>query len=64
MTGQPPSKAVLRVTARDLEFGDEQVAEVKAGDYLILCTEPAFVANVQAHSNGTHVITVKGRTQP
>lgn len=51
---------VLRVTARDLDLGDEQTAEVRSGDYVILCTKPAYVAGVQKHANGTAVITVKG----
>jgi len=54
---------VLRVTARDIDLGDEEVAEVPSGTYVILCTEPAHVASIQKHANGTVVITVKGVTR-
>lgn len=51
----------LRVTVVDIETGDSDEAVVADGDYLIICTEPCHVAHTQAHANGTHVLTVKGR---
>lgn len=51
----------LRVTAVDEQTGDEQTVTVPDGDYLLITTDPCHVASVQAHGNGTHVITVKGR---
>ena len=54
---------ILNVHVVDAEFGDEEDVSVLRGDYLILCTKPAYISNIQAHSNGTHVITVKGRLQ-
>ena len=54
----------LTVTAHDNETGEEQTAQVPDGDYLIVCTDPATYS-IQAHGNGTHVITVKRpRPQP
>ena len=50
----------VRVTVEDIETGDTDSAVVGDGDYLIVCTQPAHYT-VQAHANGTHVITVKGR---
>lgn len=52
----------IRVVVEDIETGDTDSAVVGDGDYLIVCTEPAHYS-VQAHANGTHVITVKGRRQ-
>lgn len=44
------------------ESGAEEVV-IPPGDYFIIVTEPA-TESVQAFANGTHVITVKGRTRP
>jgi hypothetical protein len=51
----------LRVTVVDEQTGDTDTAVVPDGDYLLLVTDPAH-ASFQAHANGTHVITVKGRS--
>lgn len=51
----------IRVTVLDHESGDIQIAEVPAGEYLLLTTTPCWLAHTQMHSNGTHVLTVKGR---
>lgn len=53
--------AAIRVTVEDLATGDIEVAEVPLGEYLLLCTEPCWLAHTKAHANGTHVLTVKGR---
>lgn len=52
----------LRVTVRDNETGDEEVANVDDGDYFIVTANPCYVRRVQAYTNGTHVLTVRGRT--
>lgn len=57
------SKAMLRVTVEDLETGETQTVDVPAGDYFMLTTTPAYVAHTNVFANGTHVITVKGRTR-
>jgi hypothetical protein len=51
---------VLRVTAVDVETGDEETVDLPAGEYLLLTTAPCRQAHVQAYGNGTHVITIKG----
>jgi hypothetical protein len=51
----------VRVTCVDLDTGESESVTVKAGDYVLIPVEPCYRASVQAHGNGTHVITVKGR---
>lgn len=53
----------IKVQVTDLETGDTEEAIVPTGDYLIIAVEPCHY-EVQAYPNGTHVITVKGRTRP
>lgn len=52
--------AQIRVTVRDLETGEEESCEV-ADDYVLVCAGSAYVYHTNAHANGTHVITIKGR---
>jgi hypothetical protein len=59
----------LTVTVKDNETGDTDECQVKDGDYVLVCASPCYLAHTQASgtaaSNGsTHVLTVKGRTQP
>lgn len=60
----PSSSSVLRVTVEDLMTGETQTSELPAGEYVVVTTVPAYVAKTATHLNGTHVLTVKGRTQP
>ena len=53
----------LRVQVTDMETGDTDECEVPDGDYLIICHEPCHLATTQTFPNGTHVLTVKGRTR-
>lgn len=53
---------VLRITCEDLVTGDIAMQEIPSGEYVLIVTEPCHQANVTAHGNGTHVITVKGQT--
>jgi hypothetical protein len=52
----------LKVTATDAETGKhlgEQL--VVAGDYVLLCHAPCYLANTQTYPlKGTHVLTIKG----
>lgn len=57
------NKPIIRVTARDLELGDEEIQEITAGQYVVVCAEPLHVAHEQRHQNGTVVITLKRREQ-
>jgi hypothetical protein len=52
---------IIRVTARDLELGDEGVKELRPGQFVVICAEPLYVAHEQRHRNGTVVITLKRR---
>lgn len=52
---------IIRVTARDLELGDEGVQELKPGQFVVVCAEPLYVAHEQRHPNGTVVVTLKRR---
>ena len=53
----------IRVTVEDLKTGKTQTRDVPPGDYVLLTTEPAYVAHINAFANGTHVVTIKGRTR-
>lgn len=54
----------LTVTVTDDQTGDTETVVVPDGDYLLVCHEPCFMAHTQSHGNGTHVVTIKGRTGP
>jgi hypothetical protein len=56
-------KAMLRVTVEDLETGEKATRDVPSGDYMLLVTAPAYVAHTNVFANGTHVVTIKGRTR-
>ena len=55
------SQPIIRVTARDLELGDEGRTELKPGQFVVVCAEPLYVAREQRHQNGTVVVTLKRR---
>jgi hypothetical protein len=60
--GGVTTEPVLRITVTDLASGQTETAEIPSGEYLLLATAPCHVAHTNAHANGTHVITIKGRT--
>ena len=60
MSTATDSTKPIRVTAEDLETGDKRSVEVM-DDYVILAAGSCYVAHTQAHANGTHVVTIKGR---
>lgn len=51
----------IQVTVRDTETGDAQTATI-TNDYIIVTAGTCQVSNTQAYANGTHVLTVKGRS--
>lgn len=56
------SKKILRVTVEDLETGDTETAEMPAGEYFILTTEPCYVGHTQVFGGGKTVqLTIKDR---
>lgn len=56
--GAPPQG--IRVTAFDPETGGENTVVIW-DDYVLIRAGSCYVDHIQAHANGTHVITVKGR---
>jgi hypothetical protein len=52
-----PIKIQVRDPVTD-ELLEESLIE---NDYLIICAGRCYLAHTQAHANGTHVLTVKGR---
>ena len=53
---------MLTVTVRDTDTGEEQTRELPDNDYVVV-TSGSCRYSVQAHANGTHVVTLKGRKQ-
>lgn len=52
----------LRITVEDLETGHVEEAEIPEGEYFLICADPCHLAGAQRYGNGTHVLTIKGRT--
>lgn len=53
----------LRVTVLDEQTGDTETQTVADGDYLLITVDPCYLHHTAAYANGTHVLTVKGRTR-
>ena len=51
----------LHVTVQDEQTREVETVRVPDGEYFLLVTEPCHLHHVQAHANGTHVLTIKGR---
>lgn len=49
-----------RVTSRCLDTNEVESVTV-TNDYVIVTDGTAYIANLQMHANGTHVLTIKGR---
>jgi len=47
----------------DLETVDSDETEVQEGDYLLITHDPCYLDQTNAYKNGTHVLTIKGRTR-
>ena len=50
----------IRVTVTDEETGDTESVVID-NDYVVTCAGSCYVHYTQAHANGTHVLTIKGR---
>ena len=55
------SQPIIRVTAEDVETRDRGVKELAAGQYVVVCAEPMYVAHEQRLANGTVTLTLKRR---
>ena len=53
--------AAIKVTVTNPETGDVLGEATVQDDYLLLVAGTCHLAGTQAHANGTHVLTVKGR---
>lgn len=51
----------VKVTVSDPDTGEMLREMVIDDDYSIVCAGRCHIANVQTYSNGTHVLTIKGR---
>ena len=51
----------ITVTVTDTESGESETQTIE-NDHVIVAAGSCHVAHVQAHANGTHVLTVKGRS--
>lgn len=55
----------LKVTVVDEQTGDAETQTVPDGDYLLIVTDPCYLAHTQTFpKSGTHQLTIKGRTAP
>ena len=54
---------MIRITLEHLKTGEKQTRELPSGDYFLLTTAPAWVNGIRVYKNGTHIVTIKGRTQ-
>lgn len=58
----PDKSEGITVTVLDHATGETEQQYVPPGDYVVFVTDPAEVS-FQTYANGTHIITVKGRTK-
>lgn len=58
----PEQPARIQVTATDLDTNESSTVVI-TDDYVLTCAGTCYVHHVQAYANGTHVITVKGRSR-
>lgn len=58
MTKKTP---IIRVTARDLDSGEEGVQHLAAGQFVVVCAEPMHVVHDQRYDDGTVHLTLKRR---
>ena len=57
------AQPMLRITVEDLATGETQSRDLPSGDYFLLTAEPAYVDGIRVFKNGTHLVTIKGRTR-
>lgn len=50
------------VTCRDIDTGQTQVVVIE-DDYVLIVDGSCYLDSSQTYSNGTHVMTVKGRKE-
>ncbi len=50
----------ITITVTDNETGESESKTIE-NDYVLVCDGSVYLAHTNAHANGTHVLTVKGR---
>lgn len=58
--GKDVALVSIEVTVRDTETGESETGVID-NDYILVTAGTCYQAHVNAHANGTHVITIKGR---
>lgn len=58
------TEEAIKIQVRDPTTDELLEETVIENDYLIICAGGCYVGHTQAHANGTHVLTVKGRRGP
>lgn len=53
----------IKVTVSDPETGAVLEERILDNDFIVLCAGDRYLYNVQAHANGTQVVTVKRSTR-
>jgi len=61
--GGDPMSTAIKVTVTDPESGEVLGEKVIENDYLLLVAGDRYLDGVQAHANGTHVLTVKRKVE-
>lgn len=51
----------IKVTVSDPETGEVFESRILDNDFMVLCAGNRYLDGVQAHANGTQVLTVKRR---
>lgn len=54
----------IKVRVTDEQTGDTAERTVPDGDYIVICTEPCEIGDIRMFRGGTHVVVIRGRTQP
>lgn len=52
----------LTITVTDDQTDQTEVVYLPEGEYFLVCHEPCRLDDTSAYANGTHVLTIKGRT--
>lgn len=49
----------IKVTVTDPDTGEVLGEQLLDNDYVVICAGNRYVAHTNAHTNGTHVLTIK-----
>lgn len=57
----PIPEPIIRVTARDMQLGEQGVQDLRPGQFVVVCAEPLYVAAETRNEQGDIVLTLKRR---